>query len=563
MTRLSFPSAGPKASVPSHNRKLKSNALPRLRLPELDFFVVSQTSAMASLAKAPLLENRPGTDEQPEAAYDSDEKVVISVSDDDGPSAAAETEEVEGSLPPFSWRKLWRFTGPGFLMSIAFLDPGNLEGDLQAGAAAGYALLWLLLWSTAMGLLIQILSARLGVATGRHLAELCRDEYPRWATVALWLMAELALIGADIQEVVGSAIAIKILSGGVIPLWAGVVITALDCLVFLFLEDYGVRKLEAFFGVLIATMAVSFAVMFGETKPSFEGLLIGSVVPKLSSSTIRQAVGIVGCIIMPHNLFLHSALVQSRKIDNYKKSHVREAMKYYSIESTVALAVSFFINVCVTTIFAKGFYGTEAASSIGLENAGHFLQERYGGAFPILYVWGIGLLASGQSSTITGTYAGQFIMGGFLNLRLKKWVRSVITRSFAILPAMVVALLFDTKGSAMDNLNESLNVLQSIQIPFALIPLLTLASKEQVMGIFRIGTITKVVTWIVAGFLIVINGYLLLDFFSAEVHGVLFNSLLSLILALYVMFIVYLVLWGSTLNAWVTIAIRKSFRSGN
>ncbi|RRT45769.1 hypothetical protein B296_00047726 [Ensete ventricosum] len=183
---------------------------------------------MASLAKAPLLENRPGTDEQPEAAYDSDEKVVISVSDDDGPSTAAETEEIDGSLPPFSWRKLWRFTGPGFLMSIAFLDPGNLEGDLQAGAAAGYALLWLLLWSTAMGLLIQILSARLGVATGRHLAELCRDEYPRWATVALWLMAELALIGADIQEVVGSAIAIKILSGGVIPLWAGVVITALD-----------------------------------------------------------------------------------------------------------------------------------------------------------------------------------------------------------------------------------------------------------------------------------------------------------------------------------------------
>ncbi|WOL12637.1 metal transporter Nramp2 [Canna indica] len=503
---------------------------------------------MASLSKTPLLADEADTD----AAYDFDERVVISISDDDG------------SLPPFSWRKLCQFTGPGFLMSIAFLDPGNIEGDLQAGAAAGYSLLWLLLWSTAMGLLVQLLSARLGVATGRHLAELCRDEYPRCASVALWLMAELALIGADIQEVIGSAIAIKILSGGVIPLWGGVVITALDCFIFLFLENYGVRKLEAFFGVLIATMAVSFAVMFGQTKPSGKELLIGVVVPKLSSSTIRQAVGIVGCIIMPHNVFLHSALVQSRKIDNENKSHVREAMRYYSIESTIALLVSLFINVCVTTVFAKGFYGTEVANTIGLENAGQFLQDKYGGTlFPILYIWGVGLLASGQSSTITGTYAGQFIMGGFLSLRLKKWARSVITRSFAILPAMVVALLFDTEGSAMDVLNELLNVLQSIQIPFALIPLLTLVSKEKVMGVFRIGPIMQVVTWTVVGFLIIINGYLLLDFFSAEVHGLLFTSLLSLILAAYVMFIAYLVIRGSTLYSWLAIVISKILCSGN
>lgn len=222
-------------------------------------------------------------------------------------------------------------------------------------------------------------------------------------------------------------------------------------------------------------------------------MFTGVVVPKLSSSTIKQAVGIVGCIIMPHNVFLHSALVQSREVDTGNKSHIREAMRYYSIESTAALLVSFFINLCVTSVFAKGFYGTGVANVIGLENAGQFLQEKYGGTlFPILYIWGVGLLASGQSSTITGTYAGQFIMGGFLNIRTKKWVRSMITRSFAILPAMVVALLFDTEGSAMDVLNEWLNVLQSIQIPFALIPLLTLVSKEQVMGIFRIGLFMKV-----------------------------------------------------------------------
>ncbi|KAJ4767443.1 natural resistance-associated macrophage protein 1 [Rhynchospora pubera] len=488
-----------------------------------------------------------------ERAYDSEEKVVISVSDDD------DEEEDYASPPPFSWRKLWRFTGPGFLMCIAFLDPGNLEGDLQAGAIAGYSLLWLLTWSTVIGLLVQLLSARLGVATGRHLAELCREEYPRWASVALWLMAELALIGADIQEVIGSAIAIKILSGGTIPLWGGVLITALDCFIFLFLENYGVRKLEAFFGVLIATMAISFAIMFGEAKPDGKELLIGILVPKLSSNTIRQAVGVVGCIIMPHNVFLHSALVQSRKINTAKKNRVHEAMKYYSIESTLALAISLFINICVTTVFAKGFYGSQEAGTIGLENAGQFLQEKYGRKlFPILYIWGIGLLASGQSSTITGTYAGQFIMGGFLNLKLKKWVRSMITRSFAIVPTIIVALFFDTEDPTMDVLNESLNVLQSVQIPFALIPLITLVSKEQVMGCFKIGSLTQVVSWVVAAFLILINGYLLFSFFSEEVRGALLSSTVSIGLIIYVVFVLYLILRNTALYSKLTSRFSKN-----
>lgn len=196
---------------------------------------------------------------------------------------------------------------------------------------------------------------------------------------------------------------------------------------------------------------------------------------------------------MPHNVFLHSALVQSREIDHSKKGRVQEALNYYSIESTVALVVSFIINLFVTTVFAKGFYGTELASSIGLGNAGQYLQDKYGGGlFPILYIWGIGLLAAGQSSTITGTYAGQFIMGGFLNLRLKKWLRALITRSFAIVPTMTVALIFDSSEDTLDVLNEWLNVLQSVQIPFAVIPLLCLVSKEQLMGTFKIGPVLKV-----------------------------------------------------------------------
>ncbi|KAF9619594.1 hypothetical protein IFM89_007915 [Coptis chinensis] len=511
-----------------------------------------------TIPNSPLSSSSEGEgEEDEERAYQSNEKVVISGTDEFNIPGE---QDYTTTTPPFSWKKLWLFTGPGFLMSIAFLDPGNLEGDLQSGAIAGYSLLWLLMWATIMGLLIQLLSARLGVATGKHLAELCRDEYPKWARYLLWIMAELALIGADIQEVIGSAIAIQILSHGYLPLWAGVLITAIDCFIFLLLENYGVRKLEAVFAILIATMAVSFAWMFGETKPSGKDLLIGILVPKLSSRTIRQAVGVVGCVIMPHNVFLHSALVQSRKIDIGKKSRVQEAINYYSIESTIALVISFMINLFVTTVFAKGFYGSAKADSIGLVNAGQFLQEKYGGGvFPILYIWGIGLLAAGQSSTITGTYAGQFIMGGFLNLRLKKWMRALITRSCAIVPTIIVALVFDTSESALDVLNEWLNVLQSVQIPFALIPLLCLVSKEEVVGTFKIGPTLKTVAWTVAALVIVINGYLLFDFVSSEVNGLLVGAMVCIVVMAYVAFIIYLILRSATLSTWMARIRSKSW----
>ncbi|KDP41655.1 hypothetical protein JCGZ_16062 [Jatropha curcas] len=514
---------------------------------------------LATAVQSPTLSSSDGEDSE-EVAFEAREKIVIVGVD------SADAIDADDYVPPFSWKKLWLFTGPGFLMSIAFLDPGNLEGDLQAGAIAGYSLLWLLMWATVMGLLIQMLSARVGVATGRHLAELCREEYPNWARLILWFMAEVALIGADIQEVIGSAIALHILSNGVLPLWAGVVITALDCFMFLFLENYGVRKLEAVFAVLIATMAVSFAWMFGDTKPNGKELLAGILIPRLGSKTIRQAVGVVGCVIMPHNVFLHSALVQSRKIDRQKKGRVQEALNYYLIESSVALLVSFMINLFVTTVFAKGFYGTQQANSIGLVNAGQYLQEKYGGGvFPILYIWGIGLLAAGQSSTITGTYAGQFIMGGFLNLRLKKWLRALITRSCAIVPTMIVAIVFNTSEASLDILNEWLNVLQSIQIPFALIPLLTLVAKEQVMGVFRIGHVLERLAWTVAILVILINGYLLLDFFASEVKGLLFGFLACTGTVAYIAFIIYLVSRGGALSStWLSLEMSKrNALSGN
>ena len=228
-------------------------------------------------------------------------------------------------------------------------------------------------------------------------------------------------------------------------------------------------------------------------KKNANNFLSGLLVPRLSSKTVQQAVGVVGCVITPHNVFLYSALVQSRKIDPTKKGRVQEALNYYMIESSIAVFVTFTINLFVTAVFAKGFYGTKEAKSIGLVNAGHYLQERYGGGvFPILYIWGIGLLAAGQSSTLTGTYAGQFIMGGFLDLRLKKWLRSLITRSCAIVPTIIVAIVFNRSEDSLDVLNEWLNVLQGMQIPFALIPLLTLSSNEQLMGVFKAGPTLEV-----------------------------------------------------------------------
>lgn len=224
----------------------------------------------------------------------------------------------------------------------------------------------------------------------------------------------------------------------------------------------------------------------------------GILVPKLSSRTVQTAVGVVGCVITPYNVFLYSALVQSRKIDLKKKGRVQEALNYYTIESFTAVFVSFLINLFVTTVFAKGFYGTKQANVIGLVNAGEYLQERYGGgSLPILYIWGVGLLAAGQSSTITGTYAGQFIMGGFLNLQIKKWLRSLITRSFAILPTIIVAIVFQQSEELLDVLNEWLNVLQAMQIPFAVVPLLHLVSNEQIMGSFKIGTSVEVIVFII------------------------------------------------------------------
>ncbi|KAL3836679.1 hypothetical protein ACJMK2_022101 [Sinanodonta woodiana] len=445
----------------------------------------------------------------------------------------------------FSFRKLWAFTGPGFLMSIAYLDPGNIESDLQSGAIARYKLLWVLMWSTVIGLMMQYLAAKLGCVTGMNLAEVCRREYPKSSKVTVWLMIEAAIICSDTQEVIGSAIAINLLSNGVVPIWAGVLITGVDTFTFLLMENYGLRKLEAFVGFLITLMALSFMYIYIRITPDQGDILIGIWFPwcqDCNKDAILQLVAIIGAVIMPHNIYLHSALVLSRKIDRRDKEAVREATMYNGIESAIALFLSFLINLFVVAVFAAAFYGPEY-SDAGLSLAGTWLHEKYGLSMKI--TWGIGLLAAGQSSTMTGTYAGQIVMEGFMNIRWTRWKRVLLTRSIAIIPTIVVAFL---ATNDLDSMNNWLNVLQSVQLPFALLPILHFTNSSRIMGEFKNGRILKITVCALVMLVIGVNFYLVALFMGTEQRWYVY-LVTALVLLVYMSFISYLALGPSNVLA--------------
>lgn len=461
----------------------------------------------------------------------------------------------------FSFRKLWAFTGPGFLMSIAYLDPGNIESDLQSGAIAGFKLLWVLLLSTVIGLLLQRLAARLGVVTGLHLAEVCNRQYPKVPRIILWLMVEMAIIGSDMQEVIGSAIAINLLSVGRIPLWAGVLITIADTFVFLFLDKYGLRKLEAFFGFLITIMALTFGYEYVTVRPNQVQVLQGLFVPYCGgcgTAQLEQAVGIVGAVIMPHNMYLHSALVKSRQVDRGNKREVQEANKYFFLESCIALFVSFIINIFVVSVFAEAFYqktnadvngvcrNTSASHSSLFPNNNQTLEvDIYTGGVVLgcyfgpaaLYIWAIGILAAGQSSTMTGTYSGQFVMEGFLNLRWSRFARVLLTRSIAITPTLLVAIFQDVEH--LTGMNNFLNILMSLQLPFALIPVLTFTSLPSVMNDFANGLFWKVAGGALILLVCCINMYFVVSYVLSFNHLALYVGA-GVLSVLYLGFVAYL-----------------------
>jgi len=420
-------------------------------------------------------------------ATDLDEETVVTGTASGSMEMSRVGSKVQTRL---DWLKqLWSFNGPGWLMMVAYIDPGNLEADLQCGALFNYSLLWALLVSTFMGLGMQLVAMRLGTVTRRHLAVHCRDHYPKQARIALWLATELAIVGSDIQEVIGCSIGLELLFG--FPLWIGVLVSAGLAFTFLFMENLGARKLEAVFAVLITLLTSTMLYLFAEVSPDQQELARGLLEPRLPSvDALQQVVGMVGCVIMPHNLFLHSALVNSRTIEPNAAS---EAVTFFTIESTVAIATSLLINMACVAVFAKGFYGSEVAQKIGLRNAGDYLGTAFAPA--LRTIWALGLVASGQSSTMTGTYAGQWVMQGYLDLKVKPWKRAILTRGCALMPTLVVAVMCQ-KQWEIDVLNGYLNVLQAMVLPFAMVPLILFASSRGIMGEMALSHFAGASCWV-------------------------------------------------------------------
>lgn len=452
----------------------------------------------------------------------------------------------------FSWKSFAAYAGPGWLMSLAYLDPGNLESDLQSGAFTGYSLLWVLLLCTIAGLILQVLSARLAMVTGRDLAQTCRAEYPRPLSILLWIMTELAIIGADIQEVVGTGIALKVLFGW--PLWVGSVATGADTFTFLMIHYLGKRFLEAFIFALIAVLLICYSINFAFMPPSAGPFLQGFLF-ECEDYAVLQLVGTVGAVIMPHNLYLHSGICKERTCNRSDPEHVQQANKYSAVDSAVALAVSFVINAALVSTFATGFFSTTCAGlengplaclphsdltfegesitcvtgagtqgtcgDIGLADAGDTLRRLFGGHGEIgRTMFALGLLAAGQASTMTGTMAGQFVMEGFLDWRIPLWLRTLITRLISLGPAVAIAVYTSHETNLNNQVDQWINVLQSVQLPFALLPVLHFNSDAQLMGKFRLTRFFRFICWMLALIVIAVNVYLIAQYAGTDRTGV-------------------------------------------
>ncbi|KAI9395067.1 hypothetical protein POPTR_005G181000v4 [Populus trichocarpa] len=447
------------------------------------------------------------------------------------------------------WRKFLSYVGPGFLVSLAYLDPGNLETDLQAGANHRYELLWVILIGLIFALIIQSLAANLGVSTGKHLSELCKAEYPKYVKYCLWLLAEIAVIAADIPEVIGTAFALNILFH--IPVWVGVLCTGCSTLLLLGLQKYGVRKLELLIAVLVFVMAACFFGEMSYVKPSATDVLKGMFIPKLSGQgATGDAIALLGALIMPHNLFLHSALVLSRKMPNSVRG-INDACRYFLIESGFALFIAFLINLAVIsvsgTVCSAQNLSSENADRCGdltLNSASFLLQNVLGKSSSKIYA--IALLASGQSSTITGTYAGQYIMQGFLELKMRKWIRNLVTRCIAIAPSLVVSIIGGSSGAG--RLIIIASMILSFELPFALIPLLKFSSSTTKMGPHKNSIYIIVISWILGLGIIGVNIYYLstgfvgwlIDNNLPKVGNVFIGIIVFPLMAIYILAVIYL-----------------------
>ncbi len=404
------------------------------------------------------------------------------------------------------FKRLFAFAGPAYLVSVGYMDPGNWATDLEGGARFGYQLIWVLLMSNLMAVLLQTLSARMGIVTGRDLAQACRENYPRPVAYALWIFCEVAIAACDLAEVLGTAIGINLLFG--IPLIYGVVITGVDTLIFLVIQNYGIRKMEAFILVLIMTIGACFAIEMILAKPALSEIVTGFI-PRLTNESLYVAIGILGATVMPHNLYLHSALVQTRAVDQTEAGK-QQACKYNLIDTGIALNAAFFVNAAILILSASVFFkGGVIVTEI---KQAHELLTPLLGTAAASMVFAIALMAAGQSSTLTGTLAGQIVMEGFLKFRIRPWLRRLITRLIAIIPAVVVIGAKGEHGS-YDLLILS-QVILSLQLPFAIIPLIQFTSNRETMGSFVNKWWVKVLAWASALIIVGLNARLVIDTLS-------------------------------------------------
>lgn len=421
------------------------------------------------------------------------------------------------------WSRFFAFVGPAYMVSVGYMDPGNWATDLQGGAQFGYSLIWVLLMSNLMALLLQNLSARLGIVRRRDLAQANREVYPKVVNFCLYVLAEFAIAACDLAEVIGMAIGIQLLTG--LPLIWGVSFTILDTFLLFYLQKLGMRKLEAFIIALIVIIGLSFLAEIFFAKPQWSEVVKGFRPTALNAQALYIAIGIIGATVMPHNLYLHSALVQTRKVKS-DESSIRRALKFNAIDSAVALNIAFIVNACILILAASTFFRSGHQDVATIQDAHQLLHGLLGTKLaPALFA--IALIAAGQSSTVTGTLAGQIVMEGYLKLRINPLLRRILTRMMAIIPALLTVII-----AGEEKVNDLLvlsQVILSLQLSFAIIPLIHFVSDKRTMGDFVIKPYTKVAAWIVAGILVYLNVKLvaetLIDVFKED--GNLFIKLLT------------------------------------
>jgi manganese transport protein len=416
-------------------------------------------------------------------------------------------EEVHRSVPiPASrwWRRLFAFAGPAYLVSVGYMDPGNWATDIQGGSQFGYELIWVLLMSNAMAVLLQTLSARLGLVTGRDLAQACHDDYPQGVNYVLFGLCEIAIAACDLAEVLGSAIGLNLLFH--IPVLWGVLITGGDVLLLLVIQRFGIRKLEAFILVLVATIGACFLVEIFLCRPSVGGIAAGFIPHLLSGDRLYIAIGIIGATVMPHNLYLHSALVQSRDVTRSRQA-VAEACHYNFVDSAIAMNCAFFVNAAILIVAAATFFsrGIQVAE---IQEA-HTMLDSVLGSWLAPYAFALALICAGQSSTITGTLAGQITMEGFLQFRIRPWLRRLMTRTLAIVPAVAVILYAGERG--VYQLLILSQVVLSLQLSFAVVPLVRFTSSKRKMGPFVSPVWLQVLAWSVTAIIMALNAKLVYE----------------------------------------------------